>query len=83
MMHGHEESDLAIVAVKPANKAEQPRCGAICGGPNRGGAGGAKGGDRGKCGSAKHVPDAESGKRVTGAGLREGARQSWARSVRP
>src|ERR1700730_5626159 len=24
MMHGHEKWDLAIVAVKPANKAEQP-----------------------------------------------------------
>src|SRR6516162_9104092 len=24
MMHRHEKSDLAIVAVKPANKAEQP-----------------------------------------------------------
>ena len=24
MMHGHEKSDLAIVAAKPANKAEQP-----------------------------------------------------------
>ena len=24
MMHGHERSDLAIVAMKPANKAEQP-----------------------------------------------------------
>src|SRR3981189_938246 len=24
MVHGHEKSDLAIVAVKPANKAEQP-----------------------------------------------------------
>jgi hypothetical protein len=24
MMHGHEKSDLAIVAMKPANKAEQP-----------------------------------------------------------
>src|SRR5437016_5500515 len=24
MMHGHEKSDLAIVAEKPANKAEQP-----------------------------------------------------------
>src|SRR5437764_8300815 len=23
MMHGHEKSDLAIVALKPANKAEQ------------------------------------------------------------
>src|SRR5438128_6018432 len=24
MMHGHEKSDFAIVAMKPANKAEQP-----------------------------------------------------------
>ena len=24
MMHGHEKSDPAIVAVKPANKTEQP-----------------------------------------------------------
>ena len=24
MMHGHEKSDPAIVAVKPANKAEEP-----------------------------------------------------------
>ena len=24
MMHGHEKSDLAIVAVKPTNKAGQP-----------------------------------------------------------
>jgi hypothetical protein len=30
MMHGHEKSDPAIVATKPANKAF--RCGAICGG---------------------------------------------------
>ena len=32
------------------------------------GAGGAKGGDQGECGPAKHVPDAEPRKRVTGAG---------------
>jgi hypothetical protein len=24
MMHGHEKSDLAIVAAKPANKAKEP-----------------------------------------------------------
>jgi hypothetical protein len=41
---------------------------AICGGANRSGAGGAKGGDQGECGPAKHAPDAEPGKRVTGAG---------------
>src|SRR5262249_5470993 len=38
------------------------------GGPIRSGASGAKGGDQGKCGPAKHVPGAEPGKRVTGAG---------------
>ena len=30
MMHGPEKSELAIVAVKPANKVEQPARGAIC-----------------------------------------------------
>src|SRR6185436_7176284 len=34
----------------------------------RSGAGGAKGGDQGECGSAKHVPDTEPGKRATSAG---------------
>ena len=34
MMHGHEKSDLAIVAMKLANKAGQPTCGANCGEPN-------------------------------------------------
>src|SRR5207253_4972799 len=34
----------------------------------RSGAGGAKGGDQGKCGPAKHVPGAEPDKRVTGDG---------------
>ena len=58
MMHGHGKSDSVIVAVKPTNK-----CGAI-----RCGAGGAKDGDQGECGSAKHAPGAEPGKRVTGAG---------------
>src|SRR5437667_8982836 len=32
------------------------RCGAICGGANCRGAGGAKGGDQGECGPAKHAP---------------------------
>src|SRR5438067_3097679 len=44
------------------------RCGAICGGANCRGAGGAKGGDQGECGPAKHAPGAEPGKRVTSAG---------------
>src|SRR5262249_31103853 len=32
------------------------------------GVGGAKGGDRGECGTAKHAPGSEPGKRVPGAG---------------
>ena len=67
MMHGHEKSDPAIVAVKPANKAKQAHCGGICGG-GRSGVGGAKDGDQGECGPAQHAPDSELGKRVTGAG---------------
>src|SRR5215472_17420176 len=67
MMHGHEKSDLVIVAVKPANKAKKAHCGGICGG-GRSGAGGAKGGGQGECAPAKHVLDSEPGSRVTGAG---------------
>ena len=46
MMHGHEKSDLVIVAVKPANKARKAPCGGVCGG-GRSGVGGAKGGGQG------------------------------------
>src|SRR5712672_1414050 len=67
MMHGREKSDLAIVAVKPANKAKQAHCGGICGG-GRSGAGGAKGGGQGEYAPAKHVLDSEPGSRDTGAG---------------
>ena len=66
MMHGGGKSDLAIVAVKPANK-EAPRCGAVRGGISRCGVGGAKDGDQGECGSAKHAPDSVPGARVTDA----------------
>jgi hypothetical protein len=31
MMHGHEKSDLVIVAMKPANKAKEAHCGGVCG----------------------------------------------------
>ena len=30
MMHGHEKSDLVIVAVKPTNKARKAPCGGVC-----------------------------------------------------
>jgi hypothetical protein len=36
MMHGHEKSDLAIVAMKPANKAKEAHCRAICRGERSG-----------------------------------------------
>src|SRR5438045_8383818 len=67
MMHGHEKSDLAIVAEKPANKAEQPTAeastGASAAEPVE-----RRAGTKGNCGPAKHVPGAEPDKRVTGAG---------------
>ena len=62
MMYGHEKSDLAIVAVKPANKAERIRHGV----------GGAKGRDRGECSLAKHALDSAPGSRGTGAGRTQG-----------
>jgi hypothetical protein len=67
LVHGHEKSDLVIVAMKPANKARKAHCGGVCGG-GRSGVGGAKGGDQGECGPAKHATDSEPHKRVTGAG---------------
>src|SRR6516162_9765080 len=67
MMHGHEKSDLVIVAMKPANKARKAHCGGVCGG-GRSGVGGAKGEGQGECAPAKHVLDSEPGSRVKGAG---------------
>ena len=67
LMHGHEKSDLVIVAMKPANKAKEAHCGGVCGG-ERSGVGGAKGGGQGEYAPAKHVLDSEPGSRVTGAG---------------
>jgi hypothetical protein len=67
MMHGHEKSDLVIVAMKPANKAKEPTAEASAGG-GRSGDGGAKGGGQGEYAPAKHVLDSEPGSRDTGAG---------------
>ena len=66
MMHEPEKSDSAVVAVKPANKAER----------SGGGAGGAKGRDQGERGPAKHAPGAGPGKCVTGAGARTASREA-------
>ena len=60
MMHGREKSDSAIVAGKADEQS----------GPDRSGAGGAKGGGQGECEPAKHGPGTEPGNRVTGAGAR-------------
>jgi len=67
MMHGHEKSDHAIVAVKSANKAKEACCGGICGG-GRSGVGGAKGGGQGEYAPVKHALGSEPGSRVTGTG---------------
>src|SRR5437764_6645164 len=44
-------------------------------GPDRSGAGGAKGGGQGECEPAKHAPDSEPGKRVTRAGAHTAKRK--------
>ena len=67
MMHGHEKSDLVIVAMKPANKAKEAHCGGVCGG-ERSGVGGAKGGGQGEYAPAQHVLDPEPGSRDKRAG---------------
>src|ERR1700741_580611 len=75
MMHRRGKSDSAIVAEKPANKAAAPVGEKFTTRAGRSGAGGAKGGDQGECGSAKHVPGAEPGKRVTSAGTHTESRK--------
>ena len=58
MMHEREKSGLAVVAMKPTNKAE--RSAAELGSQGRG---------RGECGPAQHGPGTEPGNRVTGVGM--------------
>ena len=68
MMHGHEKSDLVIVAVKPANKARKAPCGGVCGG-GRSGVGGSEGrGPRGIRTGKARTGIQKPGSRVTGAG---------------
>jgi hypothetical protein len=67
MMHGHEKSDPAIVAMKPVNKAKEAQGGGICVG-GRSGIGGAKGGGQGEYALAKHVLGSEPGSRFNHAG---------------
>jgi hypothetical protein len=51
MMHGHEKSDSAIVATKPANKAERSAAEFD----------GAKGGGQGECEPARRAPGSVPG----------------------
>ena len=64
MMHEPEKSDSAIVATKPANKAGQLVAEPV---ERRAGTGR-------NTNQQKHVPGAEPGKRVTGAGSRATSR---------
>ena len=61
MMYGTEQSDSPIVPKKPVNKAAQ----AVA--EPAEGSGGGKRWDQEECGLAKHGPDPEPGRRVTGA----------------
>jgi hypothetical protein len=58
MMHGREKFGLCHRSWEAGEQS-----GAICCGVS-----GAKGGDQGECGPAKHAPDSEPHKRVTAAG---------------
>src|SRR5215475_10178555 len=64
-MHDQEKSDSGIVA----EADEQSRA-------TGGGAGGAKAGDQGKRGAAKHTPDTEPGRCDPGAGPRTASRKA-------
>ena len=60
MMHGHEKSDSAIVAMKPPNKAGRPAAEAV---ERRAEA-------KENANRCPYVPDTVPGKRVHGAGAR-------------
>ena len=73
MMYGREKSDAAIVAGETDEQS----------GPNRSGAGGAKGGGRGGRETAKHGLGTEPGNHVTCAGARTGCRNISVLPVTP
>src|SRR6516162_7683860 len=60
---GADDARTREVGLRHSSREADEQGGAI-----RCGAGGAKGGDRGECGPAKHGPDARPGNRDTGAG---------------
>jgi len=63
MMHGREKVGPRHSSCgSPRTKRRTPAVEQSAAEPATAGAGGAKGGDQGKCGPAKHVPGAEPGK---------------------
>ena len=66
MMHGHEKSDLVIVAVKPANKARKLPAEASAGAVAA--ESGERGWGQGEYAPAQHVLDPEPGSRDKRAG---------------
>src|SRR6516165_4664954 len=66
MMHGHEKSDSAIVAMKPPNKAGRPATEAV---ERRAEA-------KENANRCPYVPETVPGKRVTGAGARTEGREA-------
>ena len=74
MMHGAREVGPRHSSCEAGEQSGTARCRAIAAEPGSG-AGGAKGGDQGECGPAKHAPDTEPDKRVTGAGTHTESRK--------
>ena len=75
MMHGTEKSELRHSSKEAGEQSATIHCGLNRSGAERSGAGGAKGGDQGECGPAKHVPDTAPDQRVTGAGTHTQSRK--------
>src|SRR6266487_4030120 len=69
------EVGLRHSSCEAGEQSGAPRCGAIRGGASRSGAGGAKGGDQGKCGPANHALGTEPDQHATCAGAHTESRK--------
>src|ERR1019366_7477950 len=69
------------VCVAEGNMSKSANASAWATRRGRGGGDGAKGGDQGKRGSAKHAPDADPGSRAPGAGPRTASRSALRRQT--
>ena len=75
MMHGHEKSDSAIVAVKPANKAEHPAAEQSAAEPAAAEPVEPRAGTKGNADQQSTCPGTEPDKRATGAGTHTESRK--------